>query len=93
MGLADVPVPRCKEAPAEVALAREELVRRVASSTTFERSPRLRAFFLTTDLDFGAKAIERGTQRRLCRWSMWHDLGEFGPEKSGIGSGEEQSDA
>ena len=46
MGLADVPVPRGKEAPAEAAVEREELVRRVASSSTFERSPRLRAFFL-----------------------------------------------
>jgi hypothetical protein len=46
MGLADVPVPRCKEAPAEAAVEREELVHRVASSSTFERSPRLRAFFL-----------------------------------------------
>ena len=46
MGLADVPMPRCKEAPAEAAVEREELVHRVASSSTFERSPRLRAFFL-----------------------------------------------
>ena len=46
MGLADVPMPRCKEAPAEAAVEREELVQRVASSSTFERSPRLRAFFL-----------------------------------------------
>ena len=46
MGLADVPIPRCKEAPAEAAAEREELVHRVASSSTFERSPRLRAFFL-----------------------------------------------
>jgi len=46
MGLANVPVPRHKEAPAAAAVAREELVRRVASSSTFERSPRLRAFFL-----------------------------------------------
>ncbi len=46
MGLADVPVPRCKEAPAEAVVQREELVLRVASSSTFERSPRLRAFFL-----------------------------------------------
>jgi len=45
MGPVNVPVPRCKEAP-EVATEREELVRRVASSSTFERSPRLRAFFL-----------------------------------------------
>ena len=45
MGPANVPVPRCKEAP-EAAVEREELVRRVASSSTFERSPRLRAFFL-----------------------------------------------
>jgi hypothetical protein len=46
MGPADVPVPRCKDAPAETAEEREELVRRVASSSTFEKSPRLRAFFL-----------------------------------------------
>uniref|UniRef100_Q026G9 Malectin domain-containing protein n=1 Tax=Solibacter usitatus (strain Ellin6076) TaxID=234267 RepID=Q026G9_SOLUE len=46
MGLADVPVPRCKEVTAEAAVEREELVHRVASSSTFERSPRLRAFFL-----------------------------------------------
>jgi malectin (di-glucose binding ER protein) len=46
MGGADAPVPRCKDAPAEAAVEREELVRRVASSCTFERSPRLRAFLL-----------------------------------------------
>ena len=46
MGLADVPVPRYKEPPAEAAVEREALVHRVASSSTFERSPRLRAFFL-----------------------------------------------
>ncbi len=44
MGLADVPVP--KEPPAEAPGQREELVRRVASSSTFQKSPRLRAFFL-----------------------------------------------
>jgi hypothetical protein len=46
MGPADVPVPRWKNTFAESAMEREELVRRVASSSTFERSPRLRAFFL-----------------------------------------------
>jgi len=46
MGLADPPVPHSREAPAEPAGEREQLVRRVASSTTFEKSPRLRAFFL-----------------------------------------------
>jgi hypothetical protein len=46
VGLAEVPVPHSKEAPAEAASRREELVRRVASSTTFEKSPRLRAFLL-----------------------------------------------
>ena len=39
MGIAD-PLPHYKEAPAEAAVEREELVRRVASSSTFERSPR-----------------------------------------------------
>jgi hypothetical protein len=43
MGIANVPVPN--SAPAE-AVEREELVRRVATSSTFEKSPRLRAFFL-----------------------------------------------
>ncbi len=46
MGLADVPVPHSKEAPADAAGERETLVRRVASSGAFEKSPRLRAFFL-----------------------------------------------
>jgi len=46
MGLADVPVPHSKEAPADAAGERETLVRRVASSSAFEKSPRLRAFFL-----------------------------------------------
>jgi hypothetical protein len=46
MGPADVPVPRSKDARAEGAAEREELVYRVASSSAFERSPRLRAFFL-----------------------------------------------
>jgi hypothetical protein len=44
MGLADLP--RFHEVPAEPPGQREELVRRVASSGTFEKSPRLRAFFL-----------------------------------------------
>ncbi|HUA58995.1 MAG TPA: malectin domain-containing carbohydrate-binding protein [Verrucomicrobiae bacterium] len=39
-------MPRPKEAPAEAVRSREELVRRVASSGTFEKSLRLRAFFL-----------------------------------------------
>ena len=43
MGPAKEPVPRCTP---EAAAEREELARRVASSSTFERSPRLRAFFL-----------------------------------------------
>src|ERR1700690_710223 len=46
MGLADVPVPRSQEVPAEASGQREELVRRVASSSTFEKSPRLRAFLV-----------------------------------------------
>ncbi len=46
MGLTDVPIPRSSDAPAIVAGQREELVRRVAGSSTFEKSPRLRAFFL-----------------------------------------------
>ncbi len=46
MGLADVPVPRSQEGPGEAPGQREELVRRVASSSTFEKSPRLRAFLL-----------------------------------------------
>ena len=44
MGLADLP--RFQAVPAEPPGQREELVRRVASSSTFEKSPRLRAFFL-----------------------------------------------
>jgi hypothetical protein len=44
--LAELPLSHSKEAPSETAGQREELVRRVASSTTFEKSPRLRAFFL-----------------------------------------------
>jgi hypothetical protein len=43
MSLADLPVRRPTEAPGE---ARGEVVRRVAASCTFEKSPRLRAFFL-----------------------------------------------
>jgi hypothetical protein len=46
MGLADVPAPHSKEPPAADAGQREELLRRVATSRTFEKSPRLRAFFL-----------------------------------------------
>src|ERR1700719_4397540 len=46
MGIADAPAPRFKDAPAEAAVEREELVRRLAASSTFERSPRLRAFSL-----------------------------------------------
>ena len=46
MGLADVPVSNSKDAPAEPAGERHELVLRVANSATFEKSLRLRAFFL-----------------------------------------------
>ena len=46
MGLPDIPLPHSQEPPAEATGQREDLVHRVASSTTFERSPRLRAFFL-----------------------------------------------
>jgi hypothetical protein len=40
------PVPPAKEASSEIAYEREELVSRVASSSIFEKSFRLRAFFL-----------------------------------------------
>jgi hypothetical protein len=46
MSLEVVTVMHSEKAPAEAARQREELVRRVASSVTFEKSPRLRAFFL-----------------------------------------------
>ncbi len=46
MSLEVVTVMHSDKAPADVAKQREELVRRVASSVTFEKSPRLRAFFL-----------------------------------------------
>ena len=46
MGLPDVPVPRYNDTPADAAVEREELVRRVASSSALERAPRLKAFFL-----------------------------------------------
>jgi hypothetical protein len=46
MDLAHVQVPGYKEGSLEPAVDREELVRRVASSTTFEKPPRLRASFL-----------------------------------------------
>ena len=40
-----VTVMHSEKAPADGVRQREELVRRVASSVTFEKSPRLRAFF------------------------------------------------
>jgi hypothetical protein len=46
MGSAGIPVPRWKNTSAESVTEREEVVRRVASSSTLVRSPRLRAFFL-----------------------------------------------
>ena len=46
MSLEVVTVMHPKKAPAEFDRQREELVHRVASSVTFEKSPRLRAFFL-----------------------------------------------
>jgi hypothetical protein len=46
MSLGDVPLPPSNEAPADVAGEQETLIHRVASSSAFERSPRLRAFFL-----------------------------------------------
>lgn len=47
MGPADLSaVARCNSAPAGAALERDALVRRVASSSVFEKSPRLKAFFL-----------------------------------------------
>ena len=46
MTLEAVTVMHPKKVPAEGARPEEDLVRRVASSATFEKSPRLRAFFL-----------------------------------------------
>ena len=46
MSLEVVTLMHSEKAPADAAKQREELVRRVASSVTFEKSPRLRAFFL-----------------------------------------------
>jgi hypothetical protein len=46
MGSSDVSVPQSGEVLSGDAEQREELVRRVASSSTFEKSPRLRAFLV-----------------------------------------------
>jgi hypothetical protein len=46
MSLEVLTVMHSEKAPADAAKQREELVRRVGSSVTFEKSPRLRAFFL-----------------------------------------------
>jgi hypothetical protein len=46
MSLEVVPVMHPKKAPVNASGPREDLVRRVATSETFEKSPRLRAFFL-----------------------------------------------
>ncbi len=46
MSLEVVTLMHSEKAPPDAAKQREELVRRVASSVTFEKSPRLRAFFL-----------------------------------------------
>jgi hypothetical protein len=46
MSLEVLTVMHSEEAPASVAKQRNDLVRRVAASVTFEKSPRLRAFFL-----------------------------------------------
>jgi hypothetical protein len=46
MSLEVVTVLHSEKAPPDAARQREELVRRVASSATFEKSPRLRAFLL-----------------------------------------------
>ena len=46
MSLEVVTVMHSEKAPADSVRQREELVRRVTSSVTFEKSPRLRAFFL-----------------------------------------------
>ncbi|MGB7844838.1 MAG: malectin domain-containing carbohydrate-binding protein [Candidatus Acidiferrum sp.] len=58
-------VPRSKEAPAEDAGQREELVRRVASSTTFEKSPRLQAFFLYVCRCFLENKSEEVTEQQI----------------------------
>jgi len=46
MSLGIVTITRPETAPAEKAREKKELMRRVADSVTFEKSPRLRAFFL-----------------------------------------------
>jgi hypothetical protein len=46
MSLEVLTVMHSENGPADAAMQREELVLRVASSVTFEKSPRLRAFFL-----------------------------------------------
>ena len=46
MGLEVLTVMHSESGHGDAAMQREELVRRVASSVTFEKSPRLRAFFL-----------------------------------------------
>src|SRR5690348_5247947 len=46
MNAAIAPIPSSHGVPPEIACEREELVRRVASSSTFEKSARLRTFFL-----------------------------------------------
>ena len=65
MGPAKEPAPRCKDARAEAAEEREELVRRVVSSSTFERSFRLRAFFLHVCRCALDNTPERATEQQV----------------------------
>ena len=65
MTLEVVAAPPSKKAPSEAAAPRQGLVNRVASSVTFEKSPRLRAFFLHVSRCALEKKPEEATEQQI----------------------------
>jgi len=65
MSLEVVTVMHPRKAPSEAETQREELVRRVASSATFEKSPRLRAFFLHVCRCANEDKSEEATEQQI----------------------------
>ena len=83
MSLEAIAVAHSEEAPAQSTEQREELVRRVASSVTFEKSPRLRAFLLHVCRCASRTSLKRQLNRRS-RFTFTVELPGYNPNDDNI---------
>ena len=83
MSLEVVTVMHSEKAPADSVRQREELVRRVTSSVTFEKSPRLRAFFLHVCRCARENKSEEATEPQIAIYVYFRQPG-YNPNENNI---------